>query len=244
MKEISRRGISLAGLVTMTVVAPAARLAGQAGADRAMNMAEHSMSGTMDSMMMRHMELTPQRKATKGDSVKALAAVNELRAAITKYQDTTAAVADGYEMFAPGLKTQKTYHFTKKGNAFEEVFRFNPAKPTSLLYEKDANGKMKLVGAMYTLPKRASLNRLDDRIPLSIARWHKHVNWCLPGRGEQSRWMERKNGTPVFGPESPIASKAECDKVGGQFEPSIFGWMVHANVFAGDDLGTIFGDHH
>jgi hypothetical protein len=32
--------------------------------------------------------------------------------------------------------------------------------------------------------------------------------------------------------------------VGGQFEPSIFGWMVHANVFAGDDLGTIFADHH
>ncbi len=97
---------------------------------------------------------------------------------------------------------------------------------------------------MYTMPKRASLSRLDDRIPLSVARWHKHVNWCLPKKGDQNRWLERKNGMPVFGPESPIATKVECDKVGGQFEPTLFGWMVHANVFAGDDLGTVFGDHH
>jgi hypothetical protein len=213
-------------------------------ADHAMNMAEHSMSGAMDSIMMRHMELSPLRPATKADSTRALAAVKELRSAIAKYRDTVAAVADGYEMFAPGMKNQKTYHFTKKGNAFEEAFRFNAAKPTSLLYEKDAAGGMKLVGAMYTMPKRASLSRLDDRIPLSIARWHKHVNWCMPGKGEQNRWLERTDGMPVFGPESPIATKAECDRVGGQFAPNVFGWMVHANVFAGDDLGTIFADHH
>lgn len=219
--------------------------AGQAkSADQAMDMAEHSMSGGMDSIMMRHMELSPVRPATKADSTKALGVVKELRAAIAKYQDTATAVADGYEMFAPGMKNQKTYHFTKGGNALVGAFVFEPSRPTSLLYEKDAAGKMKLVGAMYTMPKRAPLDRLDDRIPLGIARWHKHVNWCVPGRGEQSRWMEKKNGMPVFGPESPIASKAECDKVGGQFESSLFGWMVHANVFAGDDLGTIFGDHH
>jgi hypothetical protein len=70
------------------------------------------------------------------------------------------------------------------------------------------------------------------------------VNWCLPPKADQARWFEKKDGLPVFGPESPIATKSECDKVGGRFEPSIFGWMVHANVFAGDDLGTIFGDHH
>jgi hypothetical protein len=213
-------------------------------ADQAMHMAEHSMSGAMDSIAMRHMELSPVRKATKADSTRALAVVKELRAAIAKYKDTSAATADGYEMFAPKLETQKTYHFTKNGNALTSVFRFNAAKPTSLLYEKDSTGKMKLVGAMYTLPKRASLDRLDDRVPLGIARWHKHVNWCVPGKKNEARWLERKNGRPVFGPESPIATKAECDKVGGQFEESIFGWMVHANVFAGDDLRTIFSDHH
>lgn len=256
MKQSQRWNVVMTVLAGVTIAGPVARLAAQQGmsmpptsgqtkpADQAMTMAEHSMSGPMDSIMMRHMELSPVRTATKADSTKALAAVKELRAAISKYQDTATAVADGYVMFAPGMKNQKTYHFTKKGNAFEEVFRFNAAKPTSLLYEKDAAGKMQLVGAMYTMPKRASLSRLDGRIPLSIARWHKHVNWCLPGKGEQTRWLERKSGMPVFGPESPIATKTECDKVGGQFEPSVFGWMVHANVFAGDDLGTIFGDRH
>lgn len=212
--------------------------------DHAMNMAEHSMTGAMDTIMMKHMELSPVRAATRADSAKAMSAVKELRAAIAQYQDTAAAVADGYEMFAPNMKNQKTFHFTKKGNAFEEAFRFNAAKPTSLLYERDGPGKLKLIGAMYTMPKRASLSRLDDRIPLSIARWHKHVNWCMPPKGEQSKWTERQNGMPLFGPESPITTKAECDKVGGKFEPTIFGWMVHANVFAGDDLGTIFADHH
>lgn len=237
MKVSTRWMLAIAILSTAPVAA-------RAQADRAMNMAEHSMSGAMDSIIKRHMELTPARAATKADSAKALAVVKELREGIAKYQDTATAVADGYEMFAPNMKNQKTYHFTKKGNAFGEALRFNASKPTSLLYEKDAAGKMKLVGAMYTMPKRASLSRLDERVPLSIASWHKHVNWCMPPKGEQARWLEKKNGMSVFGPESPIATKAECDKVGGQFEPSIFGWMVHANVFAGDDLGRIFGDHH
>ena len=181
-----------------------------------MNMAEHSMSGVMDSIMMRHMELSPERKATKADSAKALAAVKELRAAIAKYQDTATAVADGYAMFAPGMKNQKTYHFTKKGNAFEEAFRFNAAKPTSLLYEKDAAGKMKLVGAMYTMPKRASLTRLDDRIPLSIARWHKHINWGSPTRQKTGEGEEKKRRAVGVGAEKKKGKKGEREKGGGK----------------------------
>jgi hypothetical protein len=103
---------------------------------------------------------------------------------------------------------------------------------------------MMLVGAMYTMPKRASLEKLDERVPLGIAQWHRHVNWCLPKRGETDRWMERKDGRPVFGPESPIATQAACDAVGGDFHESLFGWMIHANVYAGEDLGQIFGDEH
>jgi len=56
--------------------------------------------------------------------------------------------------------------------------------------------------------------------------------------------MERQDGHAVFGPESPIATQAACDSVGGDFHESLFGWMIHANVFAGDDLGAIFGDEH
>jgi hypothetical protein len=206
--------------------------------------AERAMSAPPDSIGRLHMEVTPVRKATTADSAKAMSVVKELRASIAKYADTTAAVRDGYKMFAPQLKTQKTFHFTKNSNAFKEAFRFNAGKPTSLLYEKDSTGKLKLVGAMYTMPKRASAEKLDKRIPLSVAQWHKHVNWCVPGKKNPARWLERKSGLPVFGPESPIVTKAECEKAGGEFKENIFGWMVHANVFAGDDLASIFGHHH
>jgi hypothetical protein len=199
--------------------------------------AERAMSTTPDSIGRLHMEVTPVRKVTKADSLKALNIVRELRAAIAKYADTAAASRDGYRMFAPELKAQTTFHFTKNSNAFKEAFRFDATKPTSILYEKDSTGKLRLVGAMYTMPKRASAAKLDERIPLSIAQWHKHVN-C------QARWLERKDGRPLFGPESPIATKAECDKAGGEFKEDVFGWMVHANVFAGDDLRAVFGHHH
>ena len=45
----------------------------------------------------------------------------------------------------------------------------------------------------------------------------------------------------MFGPEGPIASKAECDSANGDFHPNVFGWMLHANVYEGTDLASIFG---
>jgi hypothetical protein len=234
------KGIRRTALIWMAVAAAAAPLAAQ----HDHGAAERAMNAPPDSIGRLHMEMSPIRKATKADSQKAMALVKELRAAIAIYADTMAASRDGYRMFAPQLKNQKTFHFTKGSHAFKEAFRFDAKKPTSLLYQKDSTGKMKLVGAMYTMPKRASLEKLDDRVPLSIAQWHKHVNWCVPKEKNQVRWLERKDGLPVFGPESPIATKAECEKAGGDFKENIFGWMVHANVFAGDDLASIFGHHH
>lgn len=211
---------------------------------RMTGMADHAMSGSMDENMMKHMELSPPRPATHADSVRGMKLAGELKQAIAKYADTAAAVADGYRMFLPNVKQQKVYHFTNYRRALMEAFRFDPSKPTSILYSRGTDGKLELVGAMYTMPKNVSLDRLNDRVPLSVARWHKHVNWCLPKKGSESRFMERKNGQPVFGPESPIATKADCDAVGGVFHANLFGWMIHANVFEGNDLATVFGGEH
>jgi len=191
-----------------------------------------------------HMEMTPRRPAAPGDSARAATVAAELRSAIARYRDTTAAVADGYRMFAPQIKNQKVYHFTRGWSAVQEAFRFDPSKPTSLLYVKGADGAFVLVGGMYTAPKRFSLDKLDERIPLSVARWHKHVNWCVPAHGQEARWLERANGQPVFGPGSPIATKPACDAVGGVFHPSLLGWMVHANVMTSTDPTAIWGDEH
>lgn len=122
--------------------------------------------------------------------------------------------------------------------------RFDPDRPTSLLYRPGADGKLELIGAMYTAPKRMGTDKLDERVPLSIARWHKHVNWCVPPLGKQERWLERRNAQPVFGPESPIARRRACRAVGGRFLANPMGWMIHANVFLGEDLATIWGHDH
>lgn len=213
--------------------------------DHMVGMADHSMDDMeMGSNMSRHMEMSPKRVATHDDSVRARAVVAELRSAIAKYKDVSVAERDGYRTFLPNVKNQRVYHLTNRRNAFKEAFRFNPEEPTSLLYKRGADGQMVLIGAMYTMPKRASLDRLNERVPLGIAQWHRHVNWCLPKRGEASRYAEKQNGMPVFGPESPVATKAACDAVGGDFHESLFGWMIHANVYAGNDLGTIFHDDH
>jgi hypothetical protein len=191
-----------------------------------------------------HMEMTPAIKGDHADSARAASIAASLRAALMQYRDTTAAVAAGYHMFAPKLKNQKVYHFTSKWRAMQEAFRFEPTKPTSLLYTRSADGTFTLVGAMYTAPKRFGYDKLDARVPLSVARWHKHVNWCIPRRGATARWLERKKGEPVFGPESPIASKEACDAANGTFHETVFGWMLHANVFAGSDAASIWGDEH
>ena len=206
--------------------------------------ADAAMSGPMSDAARKHMRLTPTRRATHDDTVRARAVAQQLRVSLAKYRDTTAAVADGYRMFMPNVKTQRVFHFTNYKNALFEALRFDVDKPTSLLYQRGSDGHLELIGAMYSAPRRMRASRLDGRVPLSIGRWHQHVNWCLPQKGENQRWLERRDGLPLFGPESAIATKAECEKVGGQFHENLFGWMIHANVFLGEDLGTVFGHEH
>ena len=77
---------------------------------------------------------------------------------------------------------------------------------------------------MYTAPKRFTEDQLNERIPLSVAQWHEHVNFCMPPKGEE-RSMFTKH--PRFGLEGSIATQEGCDDAGGKFHPIIFNWMVH-----------------
>jgi len=211
----------------------------------------HSMDG-MDmsasgdwrmAAMAKHMAYSSPRSLTAADSVRSALVVNELRQAIAKYQDVKVAEADGYKMFAPQIKNQPQYHFTRGLNAMRNQWGFDAARPTSLLYKKDAQGQFHLIGAMYTASKGTSEDELDKRIPLSVARWHRHVNWCVPARYAKDRWFETKDGRPVFGPLG-LATREECKAVDGRFIPQAFGWMVHVNAFAGNDLKSIWHDDH
>jgi hypothetical protein len=209
-------------------------------------MADGAMAGMshMDENMAHHMRMTALRTPTHADSMRALALIQQVRTAIAKYQDPAAAEAAGYREFLPNVKNQRVYHYTNRRNALKAQFTFDPAEPTSLLYQPQPDGSVRLIGAMFTAPKGSTEDQLDARVPLGIAQWHEHVNWCLPPAGQMRRMQEQRDGKPVFGPESPIATKAACEAVGGVFHPLLFNWMVHVNVFAGGDMGSVFRDEH
>ena len=102
-----------------------------------------------------------------------------------------------------------------------------------------AGDRVRVTGVMYTAPWWTDESELDARVPLSVAPWHQHVNLCVPpgrrGSAEwTARWTERRNGRPLFGPRSPIATKPECEAVGGTFVERLFGWMVHVDAFAAE----------
>jgi hypothetical protein len=208
--------------------------------------AEHAMSGMSMPTVVEdlHMKLTPERRAAPGDSTRAAALVTRVRGTLAKYRDVRVAEADGFHQFLPGVKNQPVYHYTNRLYALEAMLRFDPDHPTSLLYQRGPGDSLVLVGVMYTAPARLPDDDLDQRIPLSIARWHEHVNWCIPPRGGLQHWRDSTGGRPVFGPQSPIATAEACTAVGGRFLPRIFGWMVHVNAFASDDPRVIWAVHH
>jgi hypothetical protein len=172
-----------------------------------------------------HFRWTALRAANHTDQATAADILRHLREALAPYRDYRMAMKDGYEPFLPNVQ-QPHYHFTSKWRGFKAAFRFNPEQPTSLLYRKTPNG-YELEGAMFTAPKRASEADLNERIPLSIAQWHAHVNICLP----QKKDMKSADWTK-FGPKGSILTETECDRVGGRFVPQLFGWMVHVYPFA------------
>jgi hypothetical protein len=167
-----------------------------------------------------HMYMTAMRPQTPEDAARAQEVITQLRAGIEKYKDYHVALNDGYKIFLPNLP-QPEYHFTSYVNGFLEAFTFDPSRPTSLLYKKTSNG-YELVGAMYTMPKRATEDQLNTRIPLSVATWHLHTNLCMPPRDQR-----RNADWNKFGLRGSIATQEACDAAGGRFHPVIFGWMVH-----------------
>jgi len=206
-----------------------------AGADDVADMSGRSgMSG--------HMYMTAPRPAKPGDREKAAAIVTAAKQAMDPYQDYHKALDDGYEIFLPDLP-QSQYHFTKYAYGLEARKAFDPLKPTSLLYKKTPDGGYTLVGAMYTDRVDASEEEIDSRIPLSIARWHQHINFCKAPEGHKAGYF---GPDAKFGLRGSIATEEACSAAGGKFFPHVFGWMVHVYPYEKDPKGiwSIMDDDH
>jgi hypothetical protein len=202
---------------------------------------EHNAMIDMQHMHMGdspHMHMTKPHPASAEDQKRAAEIVDQLRAGIEKYKDYHVALDSGYKIFMPNVP-QPEYHFTNYSNGFLEAFTFDPARPTSLLYRKTASG-YELVGAMYTMPKRATEEQLNERVPLSVATWHEHTNLCMPPKGNRDR---RHVDWTKFGLRGSITTEEACSNAGGTFYPIIFGWMVHVYPYE-DSTAKIFAMHH
>ncbi|MET1084374.1 MAG: hypothetical protein ABWY12_15200 [Burkholderiales bacterium] len=168
---------------------------------------------TMKSMSMRHIDMDPHMKMAElrppkpGDQEFADEIVAKLRP-------------------APNVPSPMK-HFTNWKYAMKAIFTFDPTEPTSLFYEKDGS-TYKLIGAIYTAPKRYSADDLDKRVPLSIAQWHEHVNFCMPPKDQRPEML---GPNPRFGLKGSITTKEECQAGGGRFYPVVFNWMVHVYPF-------------
>lgn len=231
-----------------------------------------SSSGAVGGMGKRmemgpHMTMTKLRTQTPEDTARAAQILQTMREQLSKYQDYKVAEANGYLPYMQSVP-QDVYHFSSKQATQAEYLGDADLKhPGSLLYEKKTFGGYKLVGAMYSAPANFTPEQLDKIIPLGLARWHAHTNICLPKGITEEEVMEGRimpahhrmfsedMGTvrrtdprvgyladPRFGFIGRISEQGECEAVGGNFHPQIFGWMVHVYPFAGtDDLKVAFG---
>ncbi len=183
-----------------------------------------SMGASMAAMAGHgHMYMTPLRPKQPGDEEKAKAVVANVKATIERYKDYRKALLDGYVIANPKVK-QPQYHFINDANTREADLHFDPRKPTALLYRRTPMQEYKLEGVMYTANPDATEDELNERIPLSIARWHRHINVCW---APEDRVGDYQTAHPKFGMFGSINTEEACKAERGDFHPYMFTWMIH-----------------
>jgi hypothetical protein len=185
--------------------------------------------------MAGHMYVTPLRPRQPGDEEKTKALVAQVRASIERYRDYKKALADGYVIANPKVD-QPQFHFNNQANIEAAEHGFDPTKPSSLLYFKTPMKHYKLEGVMFTAGPSATEDELNERIPLSIVRWHYHVNFCA---APANKTQEYFGDHPKFGMFGSIRTAEACKAEGGTFLPHIFTWMIHLFPFE-DNLKDAF----
>jgi hypothetical protein len=170
-----------------------------------------------------HMEITLHASPAQGDAQRAQAVVDAARRLMAQYPTTADAERAGFAKFLPRVPLP-IEHYTNRANAATAAFgRFDPARPTSLIFQR-SGGELHPVGVMYTAPNSATQAQLDAKVPLSVATWHRHVNFCVPAHGTPQSETSGPGARFFFG---SIATADACRAAGGWFVPRVFGWMVH-----------------
>ena len=193
-----------------------------------------------------HVQMSLKRPPRPDDDERAERIVAAAREVLRRHPDVASATRDGYRPFHQTGQLGEEVHYTSIGYGYAEGKRVDYLHPGSLLFQRTRAG-MVPVGVMYSASNASTADNLDLRAPLSVATWHRHVDFCLP----VGRDAKAKAEDPRFGYAGSIHSEAACAQAGGYWIPVAFGWMTHVYP---DDTGKVWGgedmdmsdmhDHH
>lgn len=204
------------------------------------------MGRALTDTMVRHLVMSPHRPRSPAEDDRAMAFARRLRAAVWRLSDTAAARRAGYKL-SPPFPGQRLSHYVNSRNLIDELDphgQIDPTRPSALVFKTDSGGSVRLIGAMFMASEDLTFEQLDRRIPLSVGHWHRHANLCYPKDGNQARWRDTLERHPLFGTDSHISTRAECEAVGGVFTDLNGPWMIHAYPFDGDAVDAVWGDQH
>jgi hypothetical protein len=143
---------------------------------------------------------------------------------LSRYRDVKTAVRDGYKPFYPTGRTGEEIHYTNYRYRRKEQQHVDYTRPGSILYKRTAEG-LKAVGVMYTAPADAPPQQLNAIAPLSIATWHRHVDFCGGPRNLPA--SEQLGPNARFGPQGSIHTEEACRAAQGLWIPVVLNWMTH-----------------
>jgi hypothetical protein len=176
------------------------------------------------SMKMGHMQMSLKGDPAPGDVERANDILKMTAAVLSRYSDVKKAVYDGYKPFFPTGKIGEEIHYTNYRYRRLEQHHIDYVKPGSILYKRTAEG-LKAVGVMYTAPADSTPDQLNAIAPLSIATWHRHVDFC--GGPKTLPYAEQFGPNARFGPQGSIHTEDECSAAQGLWIPLVLEWMTH-----------------
>jgi hypothetical protein len=176
------------------------------------------------SMKMGHMQMSLKGDPAPGDAERANDILEMAAAVLSRYSDVKKAVHDGYKPFFPTGKIGEEIHYTNYRYRRLEQHHIDYAKPGSILYKRTLEG-LKAVGVMYTAPAESTPDQLNAIAPLSIATWHRHVDFC--GGPKTLPYAEQFGPNARFGPQGSIHTEGECSAAQGLWIPLVLEWMTH-----------------
>jgi hypothetical protein len=190
------------------------------------------------SMKMGHMQMSLKGDPAPGDEARATEILGAADAVLSHYRDVKTALRDGYKPFFPSGRSGEEIHYTNYRYRRKEQQHVDYSRPGSILYKRTEAG-LKAIGVMYTAPTDATPQQLDAIAPLSIATWHRHIDFC--GGPKTLPFAEQFGPKARFGPQGSIHTEEACSAAQGLWIPVVLEWMTHVypneqNKWGGMDM--------